>query len=287
MIVVTDARCTEYSKAGHPERPQRVSRTVEKLKGQTELPITWADPAAVPDEVILRAHNPRLLAALKASAGDFDGDTPAHPNIHDHARRSVGAALTALKSAKSGKAAFSLIRPPGHHATKERMMGFCYLNSMAISVLEALNIGYARVAVFDFDVHHGNGTEDILRGQPHCAFHSVHQHPAYPGTGTQSFENCYNYPVAPESPRERYREACSKALDQIAKFKPDLVAVSAGFDAYKGDPLCQQKMEAEDYHWLGESVRKLGMPTYSLMEGGYSNALPDLIFAYMKGLQGA
>ena len=287
MTIITDPRCTEYSKPGHPERPQRVSRTLEKLKSQTDLPLQWSEPIAVSDEIITRAHSKKLVQTLRRSEGDFDGDTPAYPNIQAHSQRSVGGALAALKVARRGEMAFSLLRPPGHHATKERMMGFCYLNSMAITVLEALASGFSRVAVFDFDVHHGNGTEDILLGQPHCAFHSVHQHPAYPGTGTESRDNCHNFPVAPSSPAARYRESCSRAMDQIVKFKPDLIAVSAGFDAYKRDPLCDQQMDVEDYHWLGQSIRKLGVPTFSVLEGGYSNDLPELIFAYLKGLQGS
>ena len=114
---------------------------------------------------------------------DFDADTPAYPQIAAHARRSVGGALQALQSARAGEMAFSLMRPPGHHATRNGAMGFCYLNSIAIAALEARAAGFQRVAVFDFDVHHGNGTEDILLDQPGCAFFSVHQYPCYPGTG--------------------------------------------------------------------------------------------------------
>jgi acetoin utilization deacetylase AcuC-like enzyme len=167
---------------------------------------------------------------------------------------------------------------------KERMMGFCYLNSVAIAVLEALASGFARVAVFDFDVHHGNGTEDILLNVPHSAFHSVHQHPAYPGTGTASQNNCHNFPVPPGSPAAAYRDACSRAMEQMQKLKPDLIVVSAGFDAYKRDPLCDQRMDVEDYHWLGKSVRSFDVPTFSVLEGGYSTDLPELIFAYLQGL---
>lgn len=284
MTIITDPRCTDYSKPGHPERPQRISGTVEKLKSQTELPLQWIEPLPVDEEIILRAHTKEHLALLKEAAADFDGDTPAYPKIVEHARRSVGGALAALKTARTGEKAFSLLRPPGHHATRQRMMGFCYLNSIAITVLEALASGFSRVTVFDFDVHHGNGTEDILMNVPHCAFHSVHQHPAYPGTGTSSRNNCYNFPVPPGSPASKYREACSRAMEQMQKFKPDLIVVSAGFDAYKRDPLCDQKMDVEDYHWLGESVRNFGVPTVSGLEGGYSTELPELILAYLMGL---
>jgi acetoin utilization deacetylase AcuC-like enzyme len=286
MKIITDSRCTEYSKLGHPERPQRILRTVEKLNTQSELSINWLEPLPVSDEQILRAHTRKHLAAIAQSV-DFDADTPAYPNIAEHARRSVGSALHALKLCREGEMALSLIRPPGHHATKNQPMGFCYLNNIAIAVHEARASGIGKVAVFDFDVHHGNGTEDILLNQEGFAFFSVHQWPAYPGSGEKHRgENCFNYPVAPESPAEKYREACSKALEDLKKFKPDLIAVSAGFDSYKGDFLCQQEMDVEDFRGLGATIRDLKIPTFSVLEGGYSKALPELIFAYLQGLAG-
>ena len=136
-------------------------------------------------------------------------------------------------------------------------------------------------------MHHGNGTEAILVNKPGSAFYSIHQYPCYPGTGSRNVgDNCFNYPVPPHTPRLEYRHIMEGALENLKKFKPDLVGVSAGFDAYARDPLAQEMLEAEDYHWLGESLRKLGVPVFSLLEGGYSHDLPDLIFAYLKGLEG-
>ena len=287
MKIITDERCTGYHSPGHPERPQRISKTLEKLRAQKELPLAWAAPRAFDDELILRAHTGAHLARVKEPAGDFDGDTPAHPDILDHARRSIGGALAAMQTARNGEMAFSLLRPPGHHALRDRAMGFCYFNSIAIAVLEAQASGAKKVAVFDFDVHHGNGTEAILLGHPHTAFFSIHQHPCYPGTGIRNVgSNCFNYPVAPKTPRAEYRQVMAKALEDLKKFQPDLVAVSAGFDAYARDPLAQETLEAEDFHWLGESIRKLEVPAFSLLEGGYSSDLPDLILAYLQGLAG-
>jgi acetoin utilization deacetylase AcuC-like enzyme len=241
----------------------------------------------VDDAAILRAHTPELLARVNAGE-DFDADTPSYPEIAAHARRSVGGALAALQSARAGEAAFSLMRPPGHHATRETAMGFCYLNSIAIATLEALATGAKRVAVFDFDVHHGNGTEDILLNVPGAAFFSIHQFPCYPGTGRKDVgNNCFNFPVAPQTAREEYRKILSRALDGVKTFKPDLVAVSAGFDAYARDPLAQETLEAEDFFWLGKSIRELGVPFFSVLEGGYSNDLPGLILAYLRGLNGS
>lgn len=285
MIIITDEHCTVYSQAGHPERPARVARTAEKLHEQNVLALTWEKPGTATDVQLRRGHSENLLTRLR-QPDDFDVDTPAYPHIEAHARRSVGGAMRALDLALAGEAVFSLLRPPGHHATRERAMGFCYLNSVALAALEALHRGGQRVAVFDFDVHHGNGTEDILRGRPDCAFFSVHQFPAYPGTGESSHQNIFNHPVPPGAPRKEYRAALSTALDQVRRFRPTLVAVSAGFDAYSGDPLSDAALEEEDFAWLGQSVRGLGVPSFSLLEGGYSSQLPDLILAYLCGLAG-
>lgn len=286
MRIITDERCTTYQAPGHPERPERIAGTLAKLRAETELALTWAEPLPVEDQVLLRAHTAAHLQRLGVPE-DFDGDTPAHRDIAEHARRSVGGALQALQSARAGEPAFSLMRPPGHHATPDRAMGFCYLNSIAVAVLEALATSAGRVAVCDFDVHHGNGTETILLNLPQTAFYSVHQHPCYPGTGTGHIgDNCFNYPILPGTPREAYRRVLEKALADLARFHPDLIAVSAGFDAYAQDPLAHGTLEAEDYHWLGQSIHSLGIPAFGILEGGYSDELPDLVLAFLKGLAG-
>ena len=286
MKIITDERCTTYKRRGHPERPARISNTVKRLQQQSDIGIEWATPGDAADDVILRAHTPEVPARL-TQPEDFDADTPFFPDILEHARRSVGASLDALKYARAGETVFMLMRPPGHHATRNRSMGFCYLNNIAITALEALATGAKRVAIFDFDVHHGNGTEDILRNVKGAAFYSIHQFPAYPGSGSRNVgDNCFNFPLPPQTPRGEYRDVLSSALDSLKKFKPDIVGVSAGFDAYARDPLAQGTLEAEDFHWLGENFRKLGVPVFNLLEGGYSVDLPDLIFAYLKGLAG-
>jgi len=282
--IITDEKCVNYSRAGHPERPQRVATTVAKLKAQHEMPIDWLSPSRVTDEQILRAHSPEMLERLGVAA-DFDADTPWHENIADYARASVAAALDAMKLARAGEKVFSLMRPPGHHATRAQSMGFCYLNNIAISALEALASGTERVAVFDFDVHHGNGTEDILLGVRNAAFFSVHQFPCYPGTGRRNVgDNCFNYPVEPSTPRETWRATLKRALDDMKKFSPTLIGVSAGFDAYARDPLANGTLLAEDFFWMGQELRAMNIPFFSLLEGGYSSDLPELIFAYLQGI---
>ncbi len=285
MTIITDPRCTGYRGVGHPEKPARVSRTAELLRSQKSLALRWAEPAPVTDAQLLRAHSRSHLDRL-ATPQDFDGDTLYFPDIGDHARRGVGGALKALELARAGEPSFSLLRPPGHHATREHPMGFCYLGSMAVAALEAKAQGL-RVAVFDFDVHHGNGTEDILRGADGVAFASVHQSPCYPGTGTVDVEpNCFNFPVPPGTSREVWREIFSRALARLAATGPQVLGVSAGFDAYVKDPLANGTLEREDFFWLGQQIQALGVPTFSILEGGYSLDLPDLVLNYLLGLVG-
>jgi len=285
MKIFTSAKCTGYSHPGHPERPERISATLKLLKSQTTIPIDWAEPGPVTTKKLLRAHTESHLARLE-EAEDFEMDTPYYPKIADYARDSVGAALAALDSARKGQSVFSLMRPPGHHATRQRVMGFCFLNNIAIAALEALATGSERVAIYDFDVHHGNGTEAILMNTPGAWFCSIHQHPCYPGTGTRNVgNNCFNYPLAPHTSRGEYRKVLTSALDQLLKAKPELLLVSAGFDAYARDPLAQQTLESEDFHWLGQNLRKTGLPVVSLLEGGYSTDLPELVLSYLKGIE--
>jgi len=284
--IICDEKCPSYSFAGHPERPARIIATVERLKNQNELPIEWISPTTVSDEQLLRAHAPEMLARLKTPR-DFDTDTPFYENISGFARASAAAGIDAMNLARDSKTVFSLMRPPGHHATRERQMGFCYLNNVAIAVLEAIATGTKRAAVFDFDVHHGNGTENILFNRDGVAFFSVHQFPAYPGTGAQNVgNNCFNYPVTPFAPRKIYRATLTRALADLKDFRPELIAVSAGFDAYVRDPLADGTLMAEDFFQLGKELRASGIPFFSLLEGGYSGDLPELIFAYLKGVEG-
>jgi acetoin utilization deacetylase AcuC-like enzyme len=284
MTIITDERCTQYSSPGHPERPARISGTLEKLRAQKTLPLKWETAPDATGDQIARAHTREHVAAVKSATEDFDGDTPNHPGIHDHARRSAGGAVRAMQLALKGEPAMSVMRPPGHHATRNRAMGFCYFNSIAIAVLEAQAMGTKRVAVFDFDVHHGNGTEAILLDHPGAVFCSVHQSPCYPGTGLRDAgKNCFNFPAAPKTPRAEYREVLQRALRKALESKPGLLGISAGFDCYARDPLAQETLEIEDFRWLGGQIRAAGVPAFAVLEGGYSSALPELVLAFLEG----
>ena len=164
-------------------------------------------------------------------------------------------------------------------------MGFCYFNQIAIAALSARARGIDRVAVWDFDAHHGNGTEAILHRREGLLFSSVHQHPGYPGTGTVAFDNCRNWPVAPHTPRPRHMAALRESLDAVIAFEPGLVLVSAGFDAYARDPITAMTLETGDFATLGQWLRESGLPAAAILEGGYSDDLPLLIDAFLSAWQ--
>jgi acetoin utilization deacetylase AcuC-like enzyme len=287
MILVHDPRCSEYGSSMRPEQPARITKTSAHLRASFPS-WTWEIPEdGVPDDVLLLAHAPAHLARLE-QARDFDPDTPYFPGIALHARRSVASALAASRHALGDRQpAFSLMRPPGHHATSGRAMGFCYLNQIAVTALAAQrDLGARRIAIWDFDAHHGNGTEAILQGREGFLFCSVHQSPCYPGTGLRDSGNCRNWPIPPEAPRELHRDALRASFDAVCGFKPDLVLVSAGFDAYARDPLTQLTLETEDFAALGKWLGQSGLPAAAVLEGGYSDYLPELVGAFLQSWAG-
>lgn len=285
MTIFCDPRCLEYSSPGHPERPERIARTAPVLKDR-HPDWEWRTPAAASDAQLLRAHPRKHIEGVANALEHFDVDTPHYPNIEMHARHAAGAAIDATRSALCGEAAFSLMRPPGHHATPDRAMGFCYFSNVAVAALDALENGAERIVIWDFDGHHGNGTEAVVAHNERIRFASIHQFPAYPGTGAKAFANIENYPVAPYMPREAILEIARRSFDKLIAFRPDLVLVSAGFDAYARDPLLQLTLEQGDFATFGEWLGELGIPVAVALEGGYSNQLPELIDAFLTSWQG-
>ena len=284
MTIFYDPRCLEYSTPGHPERPGRIARTTPLIKDR-HSEWDWREPIAATDDELLRAHSRQHLERVAKARGDFDLDTPFYSNIEMYAKRSAGAAIGGARAALRGEPAFALMRPPGHHATRDRAMGFCYFSNVAIAALDALENGAERVAIWDFDGHHGNGTEAIVAHYERIRFASIHQFPAYPGTGAKSFANIDNYPIAPFTSRNEIVEIAKQSLEKLVAFKSDLLIVSAGFDAYSRDPLLQLTLECEDFATFGEWLSKIGIPVAAVLEGGYSDDLPEPIDAFLTAWQ--
>jgi acetoin utilization deacetylase AcuC-like enzyme len=280
--VFTDPSVTGYAMPGHPEAPERVSRTAEHLAARGW---TLERPAVAATEADVRTvHTAEHWNALTAGLFE-DPDTPFFDGIDRIALTSLSGCLSAAEAAMSGTPAFSLMRPPGHHAGAERIGGFCYLNNIAIACERYLRRG-RRVAVLDVDVHHGDGTESIAQGRDGWLFVSIHQFPLYPGTGLASSGNCMNLPVPPFTGEADYLKVLATALTAIRDFKPDLLAVSAGFDTYKECPIAQLKLEAGTYERIGALIAATGLPRFATLEGGYAAALPQLIERFLIGFGG-
>lgn len=281
MKIFYSPKCLEYSQPGHPESPARVQSTQSYLK---EKGFNFTEPALCTEEDILLAHTPELLKSVKEELF-FDLDTPKFEGVFDIARLSAGSAINAAGHCmEKNEKAFSLMRPPGHHATKEDLGGFCYFNSIAIASLWAQK-KCGKVAVIDFDCHHGNGTEDILLGKNDCLYLSLHQSPLYPGTGQRSRENCINYPLPANTTPDEYLSIFAEGLKEVGKFGPDLLAISAGFDSYRLDPITNLTLELETYREIGAMISNLKKPVFSVLEGGYSRDLPECIYQYLSGLE--
>ena len=209
-------------------------------------------------------------------------DTPVIPGIYYISLLAAGAAADAADLAQKEGSSYALVRPPGHHATVSKVGGFCYFNNLAIAVKKLLN-NKNRVAILDIDVHHGNGTQDIFLGDKSVQYFSLHQVPLYPGTGWKSENNCHNFPLAAGTTGNQYIEVLQKAISDIQKFSPDILAVSLGFDTYESDPLAQLKLKKEDYKKIGGLIKNLTLPTFFVQEGGYSQDSGELAFQFFTG----
>ena len=279
--VFSDLKTAAYGASGHPEAPFRVSRSFELLKAAGHAP-ALPPVAASPADVEL-VHGKEHLATV-ANGTFLDADTPPYPGIDKIALISLSGALSAADSALAGDPAFSLMRPPGHHAGKDRVAGFCYINNLAVAVahLQKKKPGL-KIAIMDFDVHHGDGTESLVLGRENTLFTSLHQFPLYPGTGGQNRGNCFNVPLPAGTDGDDYLSAYEPALERLLAFKPDVLAVSAGFDAYKDDPIAGLRLDRLTFKRIGALLAETKLPRFATLEGGYSDDLPKLVESFLDG----
>lgn len=278
--IYCDLECLRYHTPGHPDAPERVASAAERLKrsGRALLP---PDYTATEADAAL-AHDPGHLSSVRDGLY-CDEDTPHYDGIELFAMLSASCAVSAAMSAAAGEPGFSLMRPPGHHAGRRRAAGFCYLNNLAIAVSV---LGRARpslrAAILDIDAHHGDGTQDIMLGRPDVLFVSLHQSPLYPGTGLRSEGNCLNFPLPPGTGEAAYLAALEKGLSSITAFKPDVLAVSAGFDAFRADPIAQLRLEKTSFRRIGGLIAGAGLKRFGVLEGGYAPDLPVLVENFLE-----
>jgi acetoin utilization deacetylase AcuC-like enzyme len=298
ISLVTHAACLAHRNgAWHPEAPERLVAVQEKLAAELVARggAVWVEAPRAAREDVLRVHDPAHLARLesldRAGGGVLDPDTAMGPGSLEAALRAAGAAVRATEAAMGGGGpAFCPVRPPGHHATPGRAMGFCLLNNAAVAARAALErLGAERVLIVDWDVHHGNGTADTFRAEPRVRYVSLHQSPWYPGTGAAEdvgLGNLFHVPREPGLPRERYTADLLAAVDRaLVGFEPSLVLVSAGFDGLAGDPLGGFTLEPEDFASLTLALRARagGAALVSVLEGGYD--VPRLAEAALRHAQ--
>jgi len=263
--IIFSPKCLSYGE-GHIESPERILKARDFLakKGYEFL-----EPKPASLKALLQVHKESYLKKLKEGKIE-DSDTPNYPQIFEIARLSVGGAILASKVF-----GFSLMRPPGHHAGKEgralgaMTQGFCYLNNLAIAV----KLSKKNTLILDIDGHHGNGTEEIFKGDKKIVYISLHRYPFYPGTGFKSETNCFNFPLKAECGEEKYLRTLENALKRVELSAIDQVAVSAGFDTLEGD-LASLGLSPKTFFKIGKIIKRLKKPTFFVLEGGY---LPEVL----------
>jgi acetoin utilization deacetylase AcuC-like enzyme len=301
---ITHSDCLKHEMgAHHPEQPARLSAIEDQLIASGVAPhlARYEAPLAT-DEQLARVHPIEYVQAIRDAAPErgtvhLDPDTAMNPHSLQAALRAAGAAVLAVDLILTGKAqtAFCAVRPPGHHACRVRPMGFCIFNNVAVAARHALHAhGLERVAIVDFDVHHGNGTEDIFEGDEHVLMASIFQHPFYPYSGTDHpASNMFNVPLAAGAGTRELREAVTETwLPALDEFRPELVLFSAGFDAHAEDDMAMLRFTDSDYAWVTRQVRQLAERhargrMASVLEGGYAlSALGRSVVQHLRVMAG-
>ncbi len=288
-IFTADSSTQHDTGPGHPECPERIPSIINGLKRIQSKNLIWKDVGSFDEKYIKLTHSEKYLEKINQSFPkeglDFlDGDTIVSKGSKKAAYDAVSSIINAIDAVmnKEFNNAFCVVRPPGHHAEKEQAMGFCIFNNVAVGatyLLEKYKLN--KVAIIDFDVHHGNGTQDIFYNEKKVLYISSHQFPFYPGTGSEDetgkYDNILNIPLKAETSSKEFFESYKKVYDKLNEFKPEFILLSAGFDAHKNDPLANINLESKDYYTLTKEIMKIAKQIceskiVSILEGGYNLA---------------
>ena len=290
-IITSDTSIDHLTGNGHPEKPDRVTAVIKNLKKNKHL--IWAKSKKFNDSLLEITHSSNYVSEVKKSfpkqgLNFLDGDTIVSPGSKKSTIDAVGSIVCAIDGIENNNFnnAFCAVRPPGHHAEKGKAMGFCIYNNIAVGAQYLINkYKYSKIAIIDFDVHHGNGTQDIFYENEKVLYISTHQYPYYPGTGNVNekgkYNNILNIPLPAGTGSEEYLNAYNHVIKKLTEFKPQFVMFSAGFDAHKDDPLAQLHLNSHDFYEITKrtilSTRKFNKgKVVSILEGGYDlNALAE------------
>ena len=302
LILTHPSSHRHVTPSGHPERVERIETVDRVLAAAPYNALPRAEAPAASDAQAERAHEAAYVARIKASApaqgwASLDPDTHMCPDSLEATRHGAGSNIAAVEAVVGGahKAAFCAVRPCGHHAEKDRAMGFCLFNNVAVGACHALDeLGVGKLAIVDFDVHHGNGTQDIFWEEPRVMFASSHQMPLYPGSGAAhetGVGNIFNAPLAPMSGGREMRVAYEGIVfPALRAFAPELIMISAGFDAHRDDPLANLNWLAQDFGWVTTEICKIAAEccdgrVVSTLEGGYDlDGLAESTRAHLDAL---
>ena len=287
---------------GHPEKIDRVTAIIDNLKKLNKKNLIWKKPSKYKRELLENTHNKDYINFVEKSFPEkglsfLDGDTIISPGSKEATTDAVGSIITAIDGVQNKEFhnAFCAVRPPGHHAERNKAMGFCIYNNVAVGAHYLLEkYKFNKVAIIDFDVHHGNGTQDIFYDNEKVLYISTHQYPYYPGTGTEKekgkYNNIFNIPLPAGTTSEEYLNAYEFVLKKIKEFKPEFILLSAGFDAHKDDPLAQFELTSKDFYNLTKRTLNLAKlycegKVVSILEGGYDlNALQESTEMHVNAL---
>jgi acetoin utilization deacetylase AcuC-like enzyme len=285
-LITSDTYQNHNTGEGHPEKIDRVSAVIDNFKKINNKELIWKKPAKFDESILINTHSSKYIDLVDESFPEnglafLDGDTVVSPGSKDATKDAVGSIITAIDGVqqKEFKNAFCAVRPPGHHAEKNKAMGFCIYNNVAVGANYLIEkYQYNKVAIIDFDVHHGNGTQDIFYDNEKVLYISTHQYPYYPGSGSEKetgrFNNILNIPLEAGTTAEEYLNAYENVLKKLKEFKPEFLLFSAGFDAHIDDPLAQLRLGSEDFYHLTKRTLEVSKSlcngnVVSILEGGY------------------